>query len=174
MLDQIPIEVRDYLTANDGLAQAAVKEKYPNLRQTLDAPETRAAIIRYLASREPWADKSGFTRNVLGFLQNGASEEEAASIRPLLRHPDPWVRLRTYEYLMAIYYPPRDHQAMSNLFQEMLDDSDEIVRVQAARWIKGLNMSSEMHDFLQRWVKLAVERKWDTQESFSLIQALPK
>ncbi len=166
--------LRDYLTAGDGLAQAAVREKYPDLQHTLDAPETRTAILHYLASREPFRDKSGLTMNALGFLQSGASEKELAGIRTLTKHSDPWVRVKTYEYQMAIYYPARDRKSMANLFQEMLNDSDEVVRVQSARWIKNLNMSSEMHDFLQSWVKLAIDHKWDMQESFAIVQQLLK
>jgi hypothetical protein len=59
---------------------------------------------------------------------------------------------------------------MVSLFQQMLMDSDEVVRVQAARWIKGLNVASDMRGFLQRWMKDAVDRKWDALESFEIVR----
>jgi hypothetical protein len=175
MLEEIPVEVRDYLTAGDGLAQAAVVEKYPNVQRTLRTPATRAAILRYLASDEPWKDPTpGFTINALAFLQGSASAKEAPTIHGLLRHPNPWVRLRAYEYMMGVYYPASDRAAMITLFEEMIMDTDEINRVQSARWIKGVNAAPEMSGFLQGWIKTAVKRKWDHQESFEIVQGLLK
>jgi hypothetical protein len=172
LIDHIPPDVRDYLTAGDGLAKASVVEAHPNVKQTLKAPATRAAIVAYLGSHEPWNDPPDLTINALSYLQNGASAKEAEIIEPLLEHPNAWVRLRVYEYLMAIYYPAHDQSAMVNLFQRMLADPDEIVRVQAARWIKGLNLAGDMKGVLQQWTTLAVERKWDREESFTIIQSL--
>jgi hypothetical protein len=171
MLQEIPVMVRDYLTAGDGLAQAAVQEKYPNVRQTLNAPETREAILRYLASDEPWKDPTpGFTINALGFLQGSASAKEVPSILKLQKHSNAWVRLRANEYMMAVYYPRHDRSSMVSLFQQMLMDTDEVVRVQAARWIKGVNVAPDMRGYLERWMKDAINRKWDTLESFEIIR----
>ncbi|MFN7993072.1 MAG: HEAT repeat domain-containing protein [Bryobacteraceae bacterium] len=173
LIDQIPVEVRDYLTAGDGLAQAAVEEKYPDVKRILHAPATRAAVVRYLASKEPWADPApSLTLNALSYLQQGANAKEAAAIHPLIEHPNPWVRLRVYEYMMAVHYPPRDRPAMIDLFQQMLSDPDEVVRVQAARWIKGLNLAQDMRPTLQKWTESAREHNWDTQESYEIIQSL--
>ncbi len=173
MLKEIPVEVRDYLTAGDGLAQAAVVEQYPNVRRVLDAPETRAAILRYLAGDGPWKDPApGFTINALAFLQGAASAKEAPPLHNLMRHSNPWVRLRTYEYMMAVHYPLHDRAAMIKMFEEMMNDADEIVRVQAARWIKGVSAGHEMRGFLQGWMKTATDRKWDKLESFEMIRDL--
>jgi len=172
LIDQIPTEVRDYLTAGDGLAKASVIEKYPNVEQTLHDPHVRAAIVEYLGSKEPWQDEPGFTANALASLAPGASAKEAAIIRPLIKHPNPWVRLRVYEYMMAIHYPVRDQAAMVSLFQQMLVDGDEVVRVQGARWIQGLNLVQEMRPDLEQWMRMASKRKWDHGESFDLIQTM--
>jgi hypothetical protein len=174
MIDQIPIEVRDYLTAGDGLGKAAVMQQHPQVEQTLRAPNTRVALVNYLSSREPWQDPPALTIGALAHLQNGASEKESVKIRPLAKHPEALVRLRVDEYLMAIYYPGRDEAQMANLFQEMLQDRDEIVRVQSARWIQGLKLGPPMRVQLNQWAKLAVERKWDRYESFEIIQGLLK
>ena len=175
LFDQIPKQAREYLSAGESMAKAAVLEKYPDARRTLEAPATREAIVRYLASKEPWADPTlAFTMNALAYLQTVANAKEAQAIHPLIEYPNPWVRLRVYEYMMAIHYPPRDKPAMTDLFRQMLEDSDEIVRVQAARWISGLNLASEMRPALQEWIRTAPENKWDTQESFNIIQGLLK
>src|SRR5580658_10846937 len=108
LINQIPTEVRDYLTAGDGLAKAAVQEKYPNVETTLRAPATRAAIVQYLGSKEPQQDPPSLTINALAYLQSGASVKESAILLPLAQHPNAWVRLRVYEYMMAIYYPAHD------------------------------------------------------------------
>jgi hypothetical protein len=175
MKNVIPTEVQDYLTAGDGLAQASVREQYPNLDEVLNAPATRAAILAYLASDEPYKDPSpGFTINALAFLPGAAAAKESTPIRHLLRHPNPWVRVRAAEYLMAVYYPVHDRNSMLSLFKEMLNDSDEVVRVQAARWVKGTNGAPELEGFLENWLDLARKNKWDKTESFQMILALAK
>jgi hypothetical protein len=63
---------------------------------------------------------------------------------------------------------------MAGLFRQMLADPDEIVRVRAARWIKALNLASGMRPALEEWSQSAREHKWDTQESFEIIQGLIK
>ncbi|HEY3838009.1 MAG TPA: hypothetical protein VGL72_15620 [Bryobacteraceae bacterium] len=171
-IDQIPTEVRDYLTAGDGLAQFAVHEKYPHVEQTLNSAATRTAILEYLGSKEPWQDPPTLTINAIAFLQTKATAKEAEIIRPLVGHANPWVRLKVHEYMMAVYYPAHDRAAMISLFEEMLGDRDELVRVQAARWIKALNFSGEMHDYLQQWTMRAEQRKWNQQESFGMIKEM--
>ena len=100
----------------DGLAQAAVKEQYPDLDRVLKAPQTRAAILRYLGSEEPWQDSAaGFTMNALGFLQSDASAKEATVIRPTAPPCSGYV---TKGYGSdGQYYQPRDNASMVNLCQ---------------------------------------------------------
>ena len=169
-IDQIPIEVRDYLTAGDGLAQFAVHEKYPNVEQTLHSASTRTAILNYLGSKEPWQDPTSLTINAIALLQTKATERESVIIRPLVGHSNPWVRLRVHEYMMAVYYPAHAHGAMIEMMKEMLADHDEVVRVQAARWIKALNFGAEMREFLEQWRTRATQQKWNSQESYGIIQ----
>jgi hypothetical protein len=172
LINQIPTEVRDYPTAGDGLAKAAVQEKYANVETTLLAPARRAAIVQYLGSKEPQQDPPSLTIDALAYLQRGASVKESATLLPPAQHPNAWVPLRVYEYMMAFHYPVRDEPSMVNLFVKMLADSDEVVRVQAARWIKGLNLAGRMRAALQQWTRQASARKWDQYESFESIQGL--
>lgn len=171
MIDEIPVEVRDYLTAGDGLAQAAVIERYPDVRRSLESPDVRAAILRYLASGEAWRDP-GFAINALAYLQGGASAKEVPAVRNLMTHPNPWVRVRACEYMLGVYYPAQDRVSMVSLFETMLNDKDEIVRVQGARWIRDFKAAPEMQSTLQNWLKIAAQRKWDGAESFQIVHSL--
>ncbi|HYW41453.1 MAG TPA: hypothetical protein VE959_01270 [Bryobacteraceae bacterium] len=171
LFEQIPVEVRDYLTAGDGLAKASVKERYPNVQQTLASHECRAAVLRYLESDEPWKQPNvGFLINALAYLQAAANAKEAPVALKLAGYPNAWVRVRADEYLMGVYYPAGDRASMVKMYERMLNDSDEVVRVQAARWIKGTNAAAEMRGYLQDWISRAAERHWDHQESFTLVQ----
>ena len=173
LIDQIPVEVREYLSESESLGKATVQRKYPGVKATLNAPATREALVRYLASKEPWADPApAFIVNSLNFLERDANAKELAAIHPLIEYPEPRVRLRVCGYAMAVYYPPRDQEAMGTLIRQMLADPDEIVRVQAARWVRDFNMVSSMRPALQQWAQTAREHKWDTQESYKIIQGL--
>jgi hypothetical protein len=175
MKSEIPSEVRAYLSAGDGLGQASVREQHPDLDRVLDAPSTRSAIIAYLASDEPLKDSDpGFAMNALAFLQGAANAQEVGSIHHLLRHPLPSIRARAAGYMMAVYYPGRDRNGMLSLFKETLNDSDELVRVQTARWIKGTDSAPAMEGFLETWILLAHKNKWDRTESFQIIESLSK
>lgn len=175
MKSEIPSEVRAYLSAGDGLGQASVREQHPDLDRVLNAPSTRSAIVAYLASEETLKDSDpGFAMNALAFLQSAANAQEAGSIHRLLRHPNPSIRARAAGYMMAVYYPVRDRNAMLSLFKETLNDSDETVRVQTARWIKGTDSAPLLEGFLENWTLLARKNKWDKTESFQIIQSLSK
>jgi hypothetical protein len=175
MLQEIPAEVREYLTAGDGLGVVSVIESHPNVERTLRTPEVRAAILRYLNSKEPWEDPAPtFTIKALAFLTGAASAKEAPQVRNLLAHPHPWVREKTAEYLMAVYFPANDRSAMTDLFQKMLLDDSEVVRVQAARWVRDFKAAAEMHDFLQKWVGMAAVRHWIGTESFEIVALMAK
>ncbi len=172
LIDQIPIEVRDYLTAGDGLGMVAVHEQYPHVDQVLRAPSTRVALLNYLASQEPWHDPPGLTIGALVLLKNGASAAESQQLLHLLEHPIGLVRLRLYQYLVQIYYPSRNMPPMIAIFQKMLADPDEVVRVQAARWIQGFKLGAQMRPTLEQWTIIAAERKWNHGESYDIIQGL--
>jgi hypothetical protein len=169
-LSKVPAEVREYFTASDGLGQFSARQNHPHLEDTLKAPTTRMAIVNYLASEEPWHDHPGFTIGALTYLQTEANAAELARINHLTKHPNALIRLRMFEYMMDIYYPPRDVSRMASMFQAMLADPDDTIRVQAVRWIEGLKMQERMRETLVHWLKFANDHGWTASESYSMIQ----
>lgn len=173
MLEAIPVDVREFLTAGDGLGQAAVMERHPNVKQNLKSPETRAALVAYLSSNEPWDNPTpSLTLNALAHIQRGATPEEAEHIRPFLLHDNPWVRLRTYQYLMVLFYPTKERQSMLTLFAGMLLDPDEVVRLQGARLITGTQTEKDLTPFLTRWLQTAKARGWEKLDSYLTVRDL--
>lgn len=174
-MQDIPAEVREYLTAGDGLGQIAVEEAHPDVKRTLADPRTRVAILNYLATDKPWQEPSpGFIINALAFLQGGAAAGEIPVIRPYLLHPIAVVRLRAYEFLLSVYFPTQAREPLLLLLQNMLLDPDDVVRAQAVRYAQRANAVGELKEFLKRWYKLAPSRRWDATESFDLVGPLIK
>ena len=172
-MEEIPSEIRAYLSTNDSLFRVQIAQHYPGLQQTLNDPASRKAILNWLASDEAWDPTvSGFTSNSLEFLRAGAVEDEAQIVRGFLLHSDPQVRLRAYEFLLTLYFPDKNREAMFLLLHSMLSDTDDMVRTQAARYIERANAGTDLKDFLQRWYKTAPDRGWDGTESFELVEHL--
>lgn len=167
----IPQEVREYLNAGDGLGQFAVRERHPNLNRTLEAADTRAALLRYLGSDEPWQEPApGFVMSAVAFLQGKASAAELPTIEKLRGYNNPWVRVRVADYAMGVYFPAQNRIAMVQLWERMLNDADEIVRVHAARYVQSLKAAPAMRPFLETWQQTARQKKWDAAESYQLIE----
>jgi hypothetical protein len=172
-MQDIPLEVREYLTAGDGLGQIAVQEAHPDVKQTLNDPRTRAAILRYLATDEPWQEPPpSFLINALGFLQSGAMATEIPVVRPYLLHSTAVVRLRAYEFLLGVYFRDPARPPLLLTLQAMLMDRDDVVRAQGARYVKRANAVGELKEFLRRWHTLAPSRGWQTTESYELVGQL--
>lgn len=173
-MQELPADVREFLTAGDALGIRAVEEKHPNIRQKLRSPEIRAALFRYLAGDEPWREGNpGAVISALRVVHNGAAAAEIPLVRPLLMHPEGTVRLQVYEFHMAVYYP-KQRDSMLTLLPAMLLDSHDAVRAQGARYIDGLKIPPELRPFLERWLALAAKRGWEGEESFELVQDLVK
>ena len=167
----VPIEVEEYLSAGDGLGQVSVEEAHPNVKQTLNAPETRRALLRYLAGDAPWETaSSGLVIGTLTFVLAAAVPPEAPSVRPLLLHPVPEVRTRAYLFLVAA--GRQDRAEVVALLQSMLLDPDDMVRTTGVREIERTGTVAELRTLLERWMKLAHVRGWDEQESHELLGAL--
>src|SRR5260370_22553026 len=172
-MQEIPAGVREYLSTTDSLYRAEVAQRYPDLQKALNDPATRKAVLDWLASDEAWdSANSGFTSNCLEFLRAGATEGEAQIVRGFLLHPEPQVRLRAYEFLLTLYFPDKNREAMFLLLHGMLSDNDDMVRAQAARYIERANAVAELRDFLQRWYKTASDRGWAGTERFELVERL--
>lgn len=172
-MQAIPDEVREYLSTSDSLDRALVTQRYPDLQQTLNDPATRKAVLDWLASDKAWElALSSFTSNSLAFLRVGATQEEAQIVRGFLLHPDPGVRLSAYDFLLTLYFPDKNREAMFLLLHGMLSDNDDMVRAQAARYIERVDAVDELRNFLQRWYKEAPGRGWADTESFELVERL--
>jgi hypothetical protein len=169
----IPGEVRSYLSTNDSLVRAALAEQFPDLQETLADPETRDAVLAWLAGDDAWeAANAHFTMNALRYLQGKATQAEAQTVRPFLLHTDPNVRLAAYEFLLTLYFPDKNPEALLQLLQNMLSDELEMVRASAARYIKQSAVTPELERFLQRWQKTAQDKGWADTESYELVERL--
>jgi len=172
-MQEIPFGVRDYLSTNDSLYRRQVTQRYPGLQEDLSDPATRKAILNWMVSDAAW-DSTGtnFVGNCLEFLRAEGVEEEAQIIRGFLLHSDPRVRLRTYEFLLTLYFPDKNFEAMFLLLHGMLSDDNDMVRALGARYIERAGAVPKLRDFLQRWYKVAPDRGWANTESFELVENL--
>lgn len=172
-MTEIPDLVQKYLTSNDSLARAELLQRNPDLKSFLERPETREAILGWLGSEEAWEPtRSSFVANCLEFLRAGAVPAEEQAVRAFLLHPDFGVRLRVYEFLLTLYYPERNRNAMFLLLHGMLADPSDRVRVSAVAYIQGVGATEELRSFLDRWLKLAPGQGWEKTESFEMVEKL--
>ncbi len=172
-MQEIPTEVREYLSVNDSLARLQLFQNHPGLKDLLEDPQTRAAVLDWLGSEEAWeGSRSTFVVSCLELLRPAAQPSDEQIVRAFLLHPDPFVRLRAYEILLTLYYPEHNRNAMFLLLHGMLSDPDDRVRVSAASYIRGVGAAGELEGFLRRWLKLAPEKGWEGSESFELVQQL--
>ncbi len=172
-MDNIPVEARAFLSTNDSLAQAQLAQQFPNLQDTLRDPGVRAAVLAWLASDAAWDDANAhFTLNALRYLRSAADPAEAQVIRPFLLHSQPGVRLAAYEFLLTLYYPDKNREALLQLLQNMLSDSQDAIRSAGARYADQADVEAELHSFLLRWQKTAEAQGWVNSESFELVGRL--
>jgi hypothetical protein len=142
------------------------------VKTVLNAPETRKALLAYLASDDPWVTTTpGFAMNTLTFVLSGATADEARFVRPLVLHPVPDVRVRAYTFLVAV--AGQDRTSLIALLETMMMDPDDMVRTAGARYIEQTDALTSLRLFLERWVKLAPARGWNG-ESRELIDRLLK
>jgi hypothetical protein len=172
-MEMIPKEVRAYLSTNDSLVRARLQQQYPELDKVLNEAKTRTAVLNWLATDEAWAGTAAhFTMNCLRYLQGKASQDEAPTIRAFLLHALPDVRRAAYEYLLALYYPDKNREALLQLLQNMLSDTDEAVRAEGARYVKQSGAAPDLKRFLQRWYEVARDQGQSDSESFELVGRL--
>jgi len=172
-MPEIPPEVKAYVASTNLLVREQLRQRYPNLDQLLAQPETRQAILAWLSSEEAWDEStSDFVMRCLEFLQTDATETEAPIVKTFLLHPNSFVRLRAFEFLLRLYFPDKNREAMFLLLNNMLFDEDDAVRVSGAGYIDRAKAIGEFRDFLERWLKVAASRGWQNTQSFELIQQL--
>jgi hypothetical protein len=174
-MKHIPSELKQYLSSEDRLYRARVLEQYPGLQQILENPGTRELIVSWLSSDEAHDKPSAeLAASSLKFLRPNARQDDAPVIRTFLLHADGYVRLRAYEFLLTLYFPDKNREAMLLLLHNMLSDSDDMVRSQGARYIERAGAASELAESLRRWQKNAVSQGWQGTESFELVEGLLK
>lgn len=165
----IPPEVYEYLSTGDRLGQVAVEEAHPNVKETLNAPQTRQALLHYLAGDDPWTTPSpGFAVNAITFLMSGAKAEEAPFVRPLVMHRQPEVRVRAYDFLVVL--AATDRAALLILLQTMLLDPNDMIRSAGMRHIRRTGTQGDLAPFLERWSKMGIAGRND--ESRELAERL--
>lgn len=170
---EIPQEVKEYLISHNILLREQVKQRYPNIDQVMADPETEKTILSWLASQDAWEEsKAELVMRCLEFLQERANEQHAPTVKTFLLHSNPFIRLRAFEFLLSLYFPDKNREAMFLLLHNMLFDPDNTVRNSAAAYIERVNAVPELREFLERWLKVAPSRGWDNSESFERIQQL--
>jgi hypothetical protein len=168
-MQEIPAHVLEYLSSRDSMVKAQIAGEHPELQQQLSDPSTRAAILKWLGSEAAWEPTAlGLLLNCLRFLQGG-TVEEAAIVRPFVLHADPFVRIAAFEFLLALYYPNKNPEALLLIFQNMLSDQNDKVRSLAAHYIETISVGGEMKEFLERWYKNAKNLGWGGTESVERI-----
>jgi hypothetical protein len=172
-MSEIPIAVQQYLASEDDWFRHGIIQQNPRLVETLTDPGTRRAIVDWLSSDAAYAEAQiGLAVNYLKFLRPAARPDEASAIRTLLLHPNLQVRLCAYEFLLTLYFPDKNREALLGLLTGMLSDAEDAVRAEAAQYIERANATAELKDFLQRWIRMAVERGWGSSESYEIVVRL--
>lgn len=166
-------ELKAYFSSGDALSRAQLLQMHPQLQETLNSPELLTELLQWLSTNEPWDEANvSLTINVLGFLRAHSRESDASIIKVFLLHTNALVRLRVYEYLLTLYFPDKNREALFLLLQGMLSDHDEQVRAEAASYIQRADAVEYLRGFLERWIKTAADQGRGNTESFELIERL--
>lgn len=173
LLEQIPKEVKEFIATNSAIYRTQVLQQYPHLAELLGDEKVRETVLTWLATDEAH-DKANaeFAMNCLKFIRAGAIQSEAPVVRTFLLHDDPLVRLRAYEFLLTLYFPDKNIEAMFLLLHSMLSDENDTVRKLAARYIERADAVDELRTFLERWYKDAPKFGWESTESYELVGQL--
>jgi hypothetical protein len=168
-MEDLPAPLRQYLSTTDSIVRAQIVAEHGDLLQMLSTPETRSAVLKWLASEAAW-EPSAYTLliNALGILRGG-SAEEAQVVRPFLLHSEPFVRMAAFEFMLALYGPDQNPEALLMVLQNMLSDQSDKVRSLATHYIENLKLTDDLKKFLDRWYQSAPDKGWDTRESFERI-----
>ncbi len=168
-MQDVPAPVMQYLSTRDSLVRAQLAEQYPELQQQLNDPATRTAILKWLGSEAAWEPSA--LPIVLNSLERliGGPVEDAQVVRPFVLHPDSFVRIAAFEFLLSLYYPDKNPDALLMVFQNMLSDKSDKVRSLAAHYIENINIAGELREFLERWYKNAQNLELGATESFERI-----
>jgi hypothetical protein len=169
----LPQPVLQYLATNDSLVRAQLSADHPDLPALLASSQTLAELRRWLGSDGAWAAESAqIVISGIELLRPELAAGDEQIIRSFLLHPEAQVRLQAYEFLLTIYFPDCNRQAMFILLHGMLTDQSDQVRSAAALYIERVNAVGELRDFLVRWRKSAIGLGWAGGESYELVERL--
>lgn len=172
-LADLPASLRDYLSSSDQLFRAALQQQYPGLERSLPSARVRSAVVAWLAGDEAPRDEfAEVAANALDFIRTRARASEARIARRFVLHPHPLVRLRADEFLLTLYFPNRNPNAMLSILQSMLLDPADLVRAQAVRYAERIGIGPELRMLLQQWLDLARAQGFASTEGVELAERL--
>lgn len=172
-MKKVPTDVQHYLESEDALVRAQLLQAHPALETELQSENLRRALLAWLSEEAAWASEAeNLAGNCIEFLTPKASADEAETVRQFSLHGNPHVRLRSYEFLINLYFPDGNQQALLVVLQAMLSDRSEAIRREAAGYIQRAGAGVVLQPFLRRWQALALERGWNETESFELVARL--
>lgn len=172
-MNNVSPAVQRYLESEDAFARAQLLQANPNLETELQSADVRQAILTWLSVEDAWQrDTESLTENCIEFLTPKAAPGEAETIRQFSLHSNPHIRLRSYEFLVNLYFPDRNREALLVVLQAMLSDQSETIRREAAGYIERAGAGADLQPFLRRWQAQAAERGWTESESFELVARL--
>ncbi len=153
--------------------RAQLLQQHPQLETDLESAEVRQAIVAWLSGEEAWQNNvENLAENCIEFLAPKATAREAETVRQFSLHNNPHIRLRSYEFLVTLYFPDRNREALLVVLQAMLSDQSETIRREAAGYIERSGAVTDLRPFLKRWQVQAGERGWAESESFELVARL--
>jgi hypothetical protein len=165
--------VLEYLDARDALTREAVFRRHPALRDAVGTPGLRSELVEWLGTDPPWQpEQAERTARAIDLVRSGEAEDDAPTIKPFLLHPAERVRLRAYEFLLGLYFPDRNPDAVFLLLTGMLSDESEMVRSSGAAYVARVGARDQLRPFLQRWLAMAAARGWQGSESHDLVTRL--
>ena len=171
----IPDEIQQYLSTRDGLSRATLLAQVPDLQERLKDPAIRDAVAAWLASDEANnAAPTDLLMNALEYLRTTATEVDSAAVRSLLMHPEPFVRLAAYNFLVSLYFPDKNRQALLMVLNGMLADDSDAIRQRGAEYIERAGAAADLKLFLQRWLQTASTRGWANTDTYRLVDQLVK
>lgn len=169
----IPADVRRYLAAGDSLARAQVTSDHPDVGDRLADPRTRESVLAWLRSDEATQpEASHLVAGCLTFLRPAAEPAEVSAVRPFTLHPDAVIRLRAFEFLLTLYFPDRNREALLMVLQAMLADAADPVRTLGMRYVERADAAGELDTYLRGWVREAPAKGWHTGEAAELAPRL--
>lgn len=169
----VPQGMLEYLAVADLLAREDVLRRNPELREFLGSQAARQGVSEWLASDGAWAGPSAAAvEGALDYLRQSAVPDDAAIVKPILLHPAERARLRAYEFLLGLYFPDRNPDAVFLLLTGMLSDESDMVRSAGAVYVERVGATGQLRTFLERWRNMAQARGWAGTESYEQVARL--